>query len=279
MKKTLVSTVLVAALALTACNADKPAETSATDATTTTTTTQATEASSSESKDTEASKDSEESKESKESKADAGKTGFDKYKDITDKIKTLADTKEVGDYADFADPSGIIEAAQLTEDPYSVLKYELIDIDKDGTEELFVISDVEEKVENGSYHIISVLSIFTLDSDGKIVPVTAGWARNRLQYMKDGTFYRTGSGGAGTTVIEFQKYNPEKKTVESTECYYTTGEKDADGNLIMYKAKNPATPSFDGSDENVGPYEEFQIADDIYEFDKAVSFNDFYGKD
>ncbi|MBP5654741.1 MAG: hypothetical protein J6X33_04450 [Clostridiales bacterium] len=267
MKKTLVSAVLLAAIALTACNADTPAATSATEESTTETTTAAVETSES----------SEATEESKDTEAPAD-DGFAKYKDITDAIKTIVDTKDVGGFGDYGECVGILETAQLSEDPMAALKYELIDIDNNGTDELFVISDEETKVENGSYHTIFVLGVYTVDGDGKIIPVTAGWARNRLQYMKDGTFYRTGSGSANTVVVEFQKYFPDKNTVESYECYYTTGETDSDGNMIMYKAKDPAAPAFDGSDENVGPYEEFQIADDIYTFDNAVSFADFYGK-
>ena len=271
MKKTLVSAVLLAALALTACNADKPAETSAPAETTTAQAveTEATE----ESKDTEATEATDATEATEDS---VNRAGYDKYKAVTDSVKEMVDTKEPTSFQEISDPTGLLEVINVAEDASSILKYALADIDKDGTDELFIIKDMEHQVAEGSYHEINILNVFTLDADGKPVPVTSGWERNRLQYLKDGSFFRSGSAGAEQIVLEFQKYDPEKKVVYSVECYYTNGQKDADGTLIMFKAKDPAAPAFDGSDEEVGPYEEFQIADDIYVFEDAVSFSDFY---
>ena len=275
MKKQLISMALLAAVALTGCNASTPAETSATEAPTTTTTTTA---ATSESSDTSASSESKESEESLENQP-LTDSRYDKYKEVMDAVKVLVDTQDFSAIEKYGDPTGIMEVACQSKDPYAELKYALVDLDKDGTEELFIVQDIPHEAGDTTLHEISVLSIYTVDDKGAFTNVTSGWQRNRLQYLKDGTFYRRGTGSADTFVIEFQKYDPEKKLVVSTECYYTTGETDKDGTMIMYKAKNPSTPSFDGSDENVGPYEEFQIADDIVIFEDGVYFKDFYGKD
>ncbi|MBO4579817.1 MAG: hypothetical protein J5715_06665 [Clostridiales bacterium] len=276
MKKTVISAVLLAAIALSGCNAATPAETSAPAESTTTVASESSE----ESKDTEATGSSEDTSASEESKAPDGNNvaGYGKYKAVTDAVKPIVDSQDFSAFEEYGDPTGIMEVACQSENPYKELKYALVDLDKDGTEELFIVQDIPHEADGVTMHEISVLSIFTIDDKGEFVNATSGWARNRLQYLKDGSFYRRGSASADTVVVEFQKYDPEKKLVLSTECYYTTGETDADGNTIMYKAKNPSAPAFDGSDENVGAYEEFQLADDIVTFDDGVFFDNFYGE-
>ena len=276
MKKTVISAVLLASIALAGCSTGTPAETTAPAETTTTAATQASE----ESKDTEATEASEDTSASEESKAPDSNVDakYDQYKNVTDWIKAMYDTKQPADPVEMGDFTGILEAVNIDENPQDVLRYALLDIDNDGQEELFVLSDVRNTDAEGMViHDINILAVFTRNGDNDFSCITSGWARNRLLLLKDGQFYRRGSSSSDTVVIEFQKYDPAKQIVTSTECYYTNGLKDSDGTPIMFKAKDPAAPAFDDSDENVGPYEEFQLADDIVNFDDSISFADFYG--
>lgn len=281
-KKTLVSAVLLAALVLGGCNAQAQDPTKASEDNTTAATSESAETSAFE--DTKASEDATAS-ESSEETSSAQDPKFDKYKELTDIIKDFIEANEGTDdlddsskIYDLLDPTGLMEQIK-TGEAYN-MRYAFYDVDGDGTDELFVIKDfvyssgsIEEAI-----HDTSVLAVFSIGNDGSYVGITSGWERNRLQFMKDGRFYRTGAADANTIVMEYQEMDPITKKVESKETYFTDGTRDSDGNLVLFQAKNPAMPAFGrGTDENVGIYLEPQIADDIYQFTESVSLEDYYG--
>jgi len=288
-KKFLISSVLIASMALAGCNTAAPAETSATDSsaseTTAETTAESTEASTDATEATDATSDtsaSEDTSATEDSKSQAD-SGFAKYEEVTKLIKEYIDADaEDPDSKLFTigcDPTGMVE--QIKEGKANDLRYALYDVDKDGTEELFVLKFEyygDENAENRE-HSSEVLDVFTIGSDGNPVGVTAGWTRNRLQFLKDGRFYRVGSANAVTIIMEYQEMDPATKQVTSKETYFTDGTRDDEGNLVLFQAKDPTMPAFNqGTDENVGAYEEPQIADDIYKFDDSISFGDFYAQ-
>ena len=287
-KNIAISAVLAAALILGGCSAAEPAkETTLSEETTTAKETAESsedvtedDGETEETKQTDTSEASEESKETSSSKD----LRFIRYTELTSLIKTFIDAnvpdgtgEEVPAIYEICDPTGLYENAK--EGLSDNLSYALHDIDGDGIEELFVIYDIVYS--NGSIddavHDTEVLAVFTVDNEGNYTGIASGWVRNRLQFLKDGRFYRYGMGAADTIVIEYQEYVPDSKKVVSTETYFTDGTRDTDGELVMFKAKDPQLPAFGlGTDENMGPFEEPDIAGDLFQFDNVIAFSEYY---
>lgn len=87
--------------------------------------------------------------------------------------------------------------------------YILYDMDKDGTDELFI---GEEKTEQGDAYV-NVYGVVTI-ADGKYKVIAAGWERSELVYLGSTNFYESGSSGADLHGASIYKYNSEKKSLD-----------------------------------------------------------------
>lgn len=87
--------------------------------------------------------------------------------------------------------------------------YILYDMDKDGTDELFIGEEVSDQGEQR----INVLGVVTV-ADGKYTVVAAGWERSELTYLGGTGFYETGSSGASLHVASLYTYNSSKKALD-----------------------------------------------------------------
>ena len=84
--------------------------------------------------------------------------------------------------------------------------YILYDMDKDGTDELFI---GEEKTEQGDAYV-NVYGVVTI-ADGKYKVIAAGWERSELVYLGSTNFYESGSSGA-TKIELFEGENGKIKS-------------------------------------------------------------------
>lgn len=87
--------------------------------------------------------------------------------------------------------------------------YILFDMDKDGTDELFIGEEVSDQNEPR----INILGVVTV-SDGKYKIVAAGWERSELTYLGGTSFYETGSSGASFHAASLYNYNGSKKALD-----------------------------------------------------------------
>lgn len=87
--------------------------------------------------------------------------------------------------------------------------YILYDMDKDGTDELFIGEEVTDQSEPR----INILGVVTV-ADGKYKIVAAGGERSELSYLGGTNFYETGSGGASLHAASLYTYNASKKSLD-----------------------------------------------------------------
>ena len=110
------------------------------------------------------------------------------------------------DPAKLADDAVGITTNGIWGDSFSYILY---DMDKDGTEELFIGEEVADQGEKR----INVLGVVTV-ADGKYTIVAAGWERSELTYLGGTNFYETGSSGASFHGESLYKYNAGKKALD-----------------------------------------------------------------
>lgn len=99
-----------------------------------------------------------------------------------------------------------VAAAGIWGDSFTYILY---DMDKDGTDELFI---GEEKTEQGDPYV-NVYGVVTV-TDGKYQVIAAGWERSELVYLGGTSFYETGSSGADNHGASIYKYNSAKKSLD-----------------------------------------------------------------
>lgn len=133
--------------------------------------------------------------------------------------------------------------------------YVLYDMDKDGTDELFI----GEKVKDQDETRINVFGVVTY-VNGKYKILAAGWERSELTYLGGTSFYETGSSGASFHGASLYNYNGSKKSMDII-C------------TIEYETKDDGTTEiefFDGEDgkirSNVASYKDKEAEE---KFDQA----------
>lgn len=124
--------------------------------------------------------------------------------------------------------TGIWERVIFSSDdnPAADIGYVLMDINDDGTEELFIGEDGD--IYNG----------FTCENDRPSV-FLEGWARNRQQYIGNSHFINTGSGGASNTIFGEWHLDPGNNQVWDN-LYFTEYDDTING-LAIYHNKNGST--------------------------------------
>ena len=112
------------------------------------------------------------------------------------------------------------------------VNYTLLDIDKDGTDELIFGSKCI-KADGTSF--INVTGVVVLTGENEYKIVAAGWDRSNLTYAGGVMFVNSGSGGASLHVDTIYQYNNVTKQMD-TVCELITEYEghDADGNLIVH---------------------------------------------
>ena len=107
------------------------------------------------------------------------------------------------------------------------IAYTLLDIDKDGTDEL-IFGYVHEQ-DGVSY--INVEGLVTMTGEDEYKIVAAGWERSNLTYVGGCMFVNSGSGGAALHIDTIYKYNSVTKEMD-TVCELITEYEGTDDNGI-----------------------------------------------
>lgn len=87
--------------------------------------------------------------------------------------------------------------------------YILYDMDKDGTDELFIGEQVDDQGEQK----INLFGVVTI-ADGKYKVIAAGWERCELNYLGGINFFDSGSSGASFSGASLYKYNSQTKNLD-----------------------------------------------------------------
>ena len=95
--------------------------------------------------------------------------------------------------------------------------YTLFDIDKDGVDEL-IIGGVYTNSNNVKF--VYVTGVVALDGNGYKI-VAAGWSRSSLEYVGEGYFVNSGSGGAALHYDEVSVYDGENKELTTVGALVT----------------------------------------------------------
>ena len=106
------------------------------------------------------------------------------------------------------------------------ISYTLMDIDKDGTDELIFGSTYEREGET----YVNVTGLVTMTGEDEYKIVAAGWERSNLTYAGGVMFVNSGSGGAALHIDTIYQYNSVTKQMD-TVCELITEYEgtDADG--------------------------------------------------
>ena len=99
----------------------------------------------------------------------------------------------------------------------NAFSYTLFDIDKDGVDEL-IIGGVYTNSNNVKF--VYVTGVVALDGDGYKI-VAAGWSRSSLEYVGEGYFVNSGSGGAALHYDEVSVYDGENKELTTVGALVT----------------------------------------------------------
>ena len=113
---------------------------------------------------------------------------------------------------------GIMEevmSISSAEDRLKAIAYCIMDINKDGVEELLIV--VPNHAKSGC---VIILDMYTIIEEMP-VKVTEGWSRNRVYLLEDGVIYIVSSGGACYTNLELLSLEPGTDRLTTKELYFT----------------------------------------------------------
>ena len=153
--------------------------------------------------------------------------------DYVNSIKNPSDTWYYGpDYEGdtVIPPEGTVGLLLVQQGDFLV--YTLLDIDKDGTDELIFGSRCI-KADGTSF--INVTGVVVLTGEDEYKIVAAGWDRSNLTYAGGVMFVNSGSGGASLHIDTIYQYNSVTKQMDTVCELITEYEgRDADGELIIH---------------------------------------------
>ena len=121
----------------------------------------------------------------------------------------------------------VVLYGNTVDDRMKAVAYCIMDVNKDGVEELLIVDPVYPQPGN-----VRIIDMYTL-VDGTPVKVIEGWARNGYYLLDDGTIYCVGSGGAAYSNVELLSFEPIAIELTLKELYFTYP-KDEDMNNVGY---------------------------------------------
>ena len=101
-----------------------------------------------------------------------------------------------------------------TDERLSLIGYTFVDINDDGSEELFI-----GPVDDDNYLISDIWGIYTM-VDEKTILVKEGWLRNRVYLLEDNVIYNEWDDGAAHWGINTYTLNSETGSLENVDCYF-----------------------------------------------------------
>ena len=110
--------------------------------------------------------------------------------------------------------------------------YALVDLDKDGTDELIIGG---KRIYGDGTSAVDVTGVVVLTGEDEYKIVAAGWDRSTLTYTGGLMFVNSGSGGASLHIDTIYQYNNVTKQMDTVCELITEYEgRDADGNMIVH---------------------------------------------
>lgn len=110
--------------------------------------------------------------------------------------------------------------------------YALVDLDKDGTDELIIGG---KRIYGDGTSSVDVTGVVVLTGEDEYKIVAAGWDRSTLTYTGGLMFVNSGSGGASLHIDTIYQYNNVTKQMDTVCELITEYEgRDADGNMIVH---------------------------------------------
>ncbi|MBQ1894089.1 MAG: hypothetical protein II167_00165 [Clostridiales bacterium] len=188
----------------------------------------------------------------------------------------LPEDQRPEDVTDFEALCGVagIQEVLGDENAYDEIKLATADIDGNGTQEFFIIADLEAEDSDRPY----ILTGYYLTENGELKGLASGWARSRLYYLANGEFLRIGSDSAEITTIEPEvaHFDGFYLSLGITHEYYTNGNVDADGDIILYEAADKWNPDYESTEIVWGKFDDYDTTPDLYQFDNIMSLNEYY---
>ena len=133
--------------------------------------------------------------------------------------------------------------------------YILYDMDKDGTDELFI---GEEVADQGDVRI-NVYGVVTVE-DGKYTIIAAGWERSELTYLGGTSFYEAGSSGANLHGASLYTYNSSKKALDLICTIEYETKEDGKTSIEFFEGENGKVKSNVASAKDKEAEEKFEQA-------------------
>ena len=156
------------------------------------------------------------------------------------------------DPASVSDDSVGIPATGILGDSFSYILY---DMDKDGTDELFIGGEVTDQSEPR----INVYGVVTVE-DGKYTIIAAGWERSELTYLGGTSFYEAGSSGANLHGASLYTYNSSKKALDLIYSIEYETKEDGKTSIELFEGENGKVKSNVASAKDKEAEEKFEQA-------------------
>lgn len=171
----------------------------------------------------------------------------------------------------------VIGIAEVLDDEnaYDELSFAAADINDDGIEEFFIM--VNDSEDDRPY----IAVMYTHREDGSLYTSCAGWQDSRLYYQADGDFLRISREGDDIITIEPEVaddcYGPVGLGI--TYLYYTNGNVDGNGDLILYQSTDKWNPDYGSTEVVWGRYADYPTEPELYVFSNEITFADYFGEE
>ena len=168
---------------------------------------------------------------------DASATTGNPYEGFIDGFKKAVNEKQGAwyygpdvDSSSVSDDTSGIPATEILGDSFSYILY---DMDKDGTDELFIGGEVTDQGEPR----INIFGVVTV-ADGKYKIIASGWERSELTYLGGTSFYEAGSSGANLHGASLYTYNSSKKSLDLICSIEYETKEDSTTSIELFEGEN-----------------------------------------
>ncbi len=137
------------------------------------------------------------------------------YQDFLDDFTAAVNSNEMW----YSGPEGRTSSLSVEmplDEFYGGCSYTFLDIDNDGTDELFIAEIYTNSEGVTEYNLKGAIDI---DADGNYVIFRAGWSRSRFDYLGNGYFHTGGSGGASLAFASIEQYDPSTYSLSTVAEY------------------------------------------------------------
>jgi len=131
------------------------------------------------------------------------------YREILDELYDIYLHNEINDNNDLC-LNGIIEA--VTFGSIRNIGYSLMDIDRNGTEELMILGGITAQTQ--------ILAMYTIKNN-EAIRVLDGWVHNRYYLLDDMTIYQYGSGGLLLVSYTTYRFLEDGVTLAAIDCCFS----------------------------------------------------------